>query len=78
MKPAIEWLTAIGESTMADILLEGDPGCRTERVIAAIQADALRHAASLFDKECCKGYSWTVPHHSVCLLAEELEQPNVK
>src|SRR5438045_9095806 len=58
MKPAIEWLEAIGESTMADILLGGDPGCRTERVIAAIQADALREAAARFDADCCEGFSW--------------------
>jgi len=58
---------------MADILLGGDPGCRTERVIAAIQADALREAAARFDADCCEGFSWTVANHRVILLAEELE-----
>lgn len=51
MKSAEHWLNQVGETVMQSALAGANPpGCETEKLIRAIQADALRYALDLMER----------------------------
>ena len=75
MKPAAEWLNAVGEASASAMFSSvSPPGIELERVIRRIQADAMRSAIQMLPPDLHQQLTENIIRH-ILHEAEKLEAP---